>query len=175
MKYTRDQADVPSQAPENAAATVFAMLPGYWRLCRWIPGHGSFSGHASVSAGPAGRLTYSESGTLQLLNGKLLQASREYIYALTEGGITVSRPGSAAGELDTLLHELDFCRISDGYVAEHVHECGEDRYEVTFTAQPPDWLRIEYRVRGPQKDYDMSTEAVRELHDGLPPRSSTVS
>lgn len=117
---------------------------GDWTLERRIHHDGGaqagFQGHASWRAQPGGAL-YTERGSLEM-NGQAFDAERRYVWD------------------DALRVFFDdgrfFHRVppTGGTAA---HWCDPDQYEVRYDfANWPDWEAV-WRVRGPRKDYVMTT------------------
>jgi hypothetical protein len=139
-------------------------LLGHWRLDRSIDDHksgtrGSFHGTAVVVAvspgrGPDadGRASYRETGELRL-GGYSGPASRRLEYAARPDG---------AGVLVSFADGRPFIDLDlrDG-TSHGVHQCRDDRYELTTTVRSQGVVEERWQVRGPDKDYDAVTTLTR--------------
>lgn len=134
---------------------------GCWRLSRRITDRsGGQSGHAEgrvefLRDGAA--LRYCETLTLYLPGQGPISGTRNYVWLPDPVGIAV-----------TFDDGRPFHRIALGQGAPRdVHDCGADRYAVTYDfADWPVWA-VTWEVTGPRKDYRMETLFVREkLREG---------
>ncbi len=129
---------------------------GRWRLRREIEdfaaGHlARFTGTAVFSPEEGGALALTEEGTLRLPGAAPLKASRRYLW----------RPGQG-GAIEILFEDgRPFHVIAPGLKPEAEHLCPPDLYRVAydFTAWP-DWRAV-WRVKGPRKDYRMTSRYTR--------------
>lgn len=126
-------------------------LAGRWALRRSLVDHrtgvtGSFAGDGEVQTlGPRGR--YEERGRLRL--GDHEGSVRRALDLVRSDGAAIDvrfTDGRPFFELD----------LSRG-VAEAVHHCGRDRYELRFEVNAGDLLLEWWRVTGPHKSYDART------------------
>ena len=131
---------------------VLEDFTGQWQLSRAITeasgSKASFSGQAWFTPEGAG-LGYREEGVLQLPGQTPIRAERRYLWqAAPEGGIAVlfsdGRP---------------FHRFDPGQARpEDRHYCDPDIYDVVYDFDRwPEW-RSRWRVTGPRKDYEMTTQ-----------------
>lgn len=154
----------PQYADGSPSARVFALLTGTWTVSREVTGYGEFEGRASFSPDGARQLAYREAGRFRLVTGTELQAYREYVYLLSghpAPTIVVLRTEGPSGPA-SVLHELDFVEDAAGVLtAAHCHRCGRDTYAATFAVTAPDRFELRYRVRGPNKSYDIHSVYVR--------------
>ncbi|MBT0957139.1 trigger factor [Alphaproteobacteria bacterium KMM 3653] len=104
-----------------------------------------FAGQASVTETGA-HWTYAETGHLYLASGQSLVAERSYLWQPSGQGVDISFPDGRA------FHRMD---LSGG--GDH-HWCDPDSYDVTYSfAHWPAWRAV-WRVKGPRKDYVMTTD-----------------
>lgn len=141
----------------SPAQTLFAKLPGLWRLERTIPGQGRLEGHVTFLPQADGQLLYREEGELSLENTPaVLTSARTYLYAQQENRLLIFyNDPHRAGDL---MHELV---LSEAGAAEHTHVCSEDRYTLTLREDGEAALRMTYRVSGPHKNYEMYSVLTR--------------
>lgn len=137
--------------PTSPAQTLFAALPGAWRLHREIDdarfGAGTFEGRATFSPRPDGTLLYEEHGELRL-GAWRGPAWRQWAYALEDDALVIRYPGT-----NTELHTF---RFADDGSAAHVHFCDPDRYSAAFQRLSDGALTLSYVVSGPAKNYRLS-------------------
>jgi hypothetical protein len=140
---------------------------GDWDLDRSIEDHrsgarGTFRGRASVTetlggagAAAAERLLYEEVGEL-LFGAYQGPAHRTLEYVRLDDTSVLLRFGDGRPFI-----EVD---LTAGHCT-RVHDCGEDRYEITMAAVSHDLMEERWRVRGPEKDYDAVT-TLRRIDKG---------
>lgn len=142
-------------------ANLLRSLSGAWQLDREIRGAGAqLHGKATFEPGPGGIFAYRECGTLRLRDGRELSSHRRYTYRPSERGFTV-------GFADGPTIGNDFVRltfdVSDGerLVADDVHHCGDDLYEVRYALALPSAFETIIDVTGPAKAYSLISSYVR--------------
>ncbi|KAI4183997.1 MAG: hypothetical protein LQ346_006198, partial [Caloplaca aetnensis] len=167
---------------------VFDALAGDWIIKRDIKSalptypSGSFCGKAELKGRPPSRekvdkeYLYAEDGTFTADQGLTFQAAKQYVYTYQRTSDTISayfvKPEDGKS-VDYLFHELRFEETSglgslqnrqDEYVirASSYHLCVKDHYTPRYSfhfqkGALHDW-KLEYQVKGPQKDY--VTEAI---------------
>ncbi|GFE76123.1 DUF6314 family protein [Novosphingobium sp. TCA1] len=141
--------------------SLLRSLSGAWQLDREIRGVGAqLHGEATFEPGPDGAFAYRECGTLRLRDGRELSSHRRYSYRPSEGGFTVAfADGPTIGS--------DFVRLTfqalDGerLVADDVHHCGDDIYEVRYVLALPSAFETIIDVTGPAKAYRLISSYVR--------------
>ena len=100
----------------------------------------------------ASRLRWAEEGALTL-GGVQTQARRVYLWRLfAPDGVEV------AYEDGRFFHAF---AMEPGGAAEVRHDCAPDLYEGVYAFEGPDRWRLTWRVRGPRKDYAMTTDHLR--------------
>ena len=142
-------------APDLPRSLTLSDFIGTWRLERQIDDRLTgaplyFSGVAVLSPGGDG-LLYHEQGALRPTGGQVMQSSRSYRWRAVDGRIAVDfddrRP----------FHEFD----PVARIAEAQHWCDPDDYTVRYDlADWPLW-QTHWRVRGPRKDYLMTSRYFR--------------
>lgn len=140
---------------------IFNQLIGTWALRRDIfdkVGESQLLGECQFSKLSDTRLLCEESGILNY-NGHRTDASRSYIYELQDDKIVILY--NDAYRSGDVLHELEFANKDEIIVARHCHECGQDKYDLTFEFSNHGNIKMHYVVKGPHKDYRMATELVR--------------
>ena len=126
---------------------------GTWQITREIDdalsGAARFAGLARITqpeGGAQAAWTYAETGSLTLASGHRMQAERRYLWHPEAGGFRIAFADGRA------FHHLRF-----GAGAQDAHWCDPDQYDVTYALQDwPHWCST-WRVRGPRKDYTMTT------------------
>lgn len=141
---------------------VFRSLPGDWRLSRTVGDQGSMTGVARFRQVEPAVLGYREEGDLRLATGAVLRAACEQRYALEPGGIRITfvRPGIPG----RTLHLLRFALEASGTgaaTASDAHRCEPDTYTGEYRVEGRNRVTIRMRVRGPSKDYVISTSLDR--------------
>jgi uncharacterized protein DUF6314 len=131
-------------------------LSGSWKVDRLVIDHarttiGRLRGKATFR--PSGlELIYEERGTL-IFGEHRGQAEQTYRYDFPEGdgrALVRFRDGRP-------FHDLDLSTGQD----HPRHACPPDIYEGAFLALGPSAWRIEWKVTGPRKDYDLVTTYTR--------------
>lgn len=132
-------------------ARSIADFEGLWRIERGIEDHlaaqrGIFEGRAELA--PAGdHWLWSEAGEMRLGAGPSFAARRDYLWQPEAGGRIAIRFHDGRP-----FHSFD----PEGRPEAH-HWCDPDDYRVTYDfADWPVWRAV-WRVRGPRKDYTMTS------------------
>lgn len=126
---------------------------GLWTLTRTIEDRrnartGRFEGTARFEPAPGG-LDYFEEGRLAFADGTTFAATRRYVWCDAGAGSIEVR--FADGRF---FHR--FCPDESRPAA--FHDCSPDRYRVAYDfGSWPRW-RADWRVIGPAKDYELSSE-----------------
>jgi hypothetical protein len=136
-------------------------LSGAWQLDRDIKAAGAqLRGEAIFEPEPDGAFGYRECGTLRLRDGRELSSHRRYTYRPSERGFTVAfADGPAIGSdfVRLIFDALDGERL----VADDVHHCGDDIYEVRYVLALPSAFETVIDVTGPAKAYRLISSYVR--------------
>jgi hypothetical protein len=141
------------------AGSTADFLRGRWQVERAITDFrsgqsGSFAGRARCAAAPAGSagaLSYHEQGELSFGSHRG-PASRSLLYVpRSDGAVDVRFSGGRP------FFRLD---LRSGTCSAE-HPCGSDSYLVTMRVLGPGAYIERWRVRGPGKDYVMTTTMVR--------------
>jgi hypothetical protein len=140
---------------------TLAFAAGHWRIERVLEDHrsgtgGRFAGRAALTGPdlPGGPLQYLETGELRFgtHTGPATRALR--YQGLPDGTVDV---GFADGHH---FYRLDL----RGGLCTAVHQCGADRYEITYLVLGDDQMEERWRVRGPDKDYRATATLTRWDH-----------
>jgi hypothetical protein len=121
---------------------------GRWRLDRAIMDRnlgqtGAFRGTADLRALTEDVLHYAEAGQVQLGDGPIMTATRDYEWRFVDGHVDVTFSDGAA------FHRF----VPSGAAAGTDHPCGSDFYQVAYDfIKWPDWTAT-WTVSGPRKDY----------------------
>jgi hypothetical protein len=156
----------------TAAVHPALALIGRWRLTRRIEdfragGDAHFEGEALLAPdlGPgegaaeppspgaaAAHLLWAEHGILRI-GGAETQARRSYLWRLGPPDIV-----DVSYEDRRFFHAFV---MAPGGGADVRHDCPPDLYDGAYLFEGPDLWRLTWRVRGPRKDYRMTTEHLR--------------
>lgn len=133
-------------------------LAGRWSLRRVVEGkearQGSMQGVATFRRLESGLMAYREEGRLQLPGGGTFDAFRDYLYDRRTDGFAVF----FAETPPRLFHEIRLREEADGtLVGAAEHPCGRDHYATRYAFQPDGSFVVHHDVRGPRKDYAMTT------------------
>jgi hypothetical protein len=142
-------------------SNTLAFAAGHWRIERVLDDHrsgtqGRFAGQAVLTEPdlPGESLQYLETGELRF-GTHAGPATRALRYqGLPDGTVDVR---FADGHL---FYRLD---LRSGRCAA-VHQCGADRYEITYLVLADDQMEERWRVRGPDKDYQATATLTRWDH-----------
>jgi tRNA A64-2'-O-ribosylphosphate transferase len=179
----------------SSVPTLFHSLVGTWNMYRKITnfhsqgfagdvtGTALFQERAPSASGADSEYLYIESGTFKTTSGAEFQASRRWIWRLSdnsvdsEGNGPVSTPQIVSIHFvkldgvteDYLYNELEFNRDSieeeeNMMVARADHPCGEDFYKSVYKMSLASLgdvevrkFEVEHQVKGPSKDYTSTT------------------
>jgi hypothetical protein len=136
-------------------------LSGAWQLDREIRGAGAqFRGRAVFDPEPGDTFIYRECGTLLLRDGRELSSYRSYTYRPSEREFTVAfADGPTRGNV---FVRLIFDAVDDQQlVANDIHRCGADTYEVRYILGRPGAFETIIDVVGPAKAYRLLSSYVR--------------
>ncbi len=132
----------------RAGAPAPSAFLGRWTIRRRIAdrlgGDARFEGTASVTAA-GDHWLYDEAGEMRLADGAAFRAHRRYLWVPAAGAIEVrfddGRP----------FHRIPLAGGEDS------HLCVRDLYAVSYDFSAwPEWRAV-WRVRGPRKDYTMTS------------------
>ena len=140
--------------------SIFKALEGKWNFHRTISNYGIIEGAATFkkSAIEPHLLHYREEGVLKREDGEHFQVYRDYLYRYKNDRISVF----FAEKTERLFHVLEF-RDATTAVARHI--CSSDVYDATYKFRLEDEFELSYRVKGPKKDYSITTLFTRQLKD----------
>ncbi len=142
------------QAGQGVAMLTLADFEGQWLIRRRIADHltgqeGQFSGKAHLIPAATGPWTWTETGTLAMPGMAPMQAERRYLWSAGGGRIVVAfadgRPFHDFSTADPAAR----------------HWCDPDDYHVRYDFGAWPLWRVEWRVRGPRKDYTMVSHLSR--------------
>ncbi|OWU82911.1 hypothetical protein ATO6_21685 [Oceanicola sp. 22II-s10i] len=135
-----------------------AEFEGAWRLERRVR-HGDgteamFTGIARFSADGDGLMLH-EAGEMRIAGQGAFRAERSYRWSVAGGRIAVWFDDGR------FFHAFDPLATHP----EAGHDCAPDRYDVAYDFSDwPRWRAV-WRVRGPRKDYELSSQYSREADD----------
>ncbi len=142
----------------------YTLFKGFWRFDRRVA---SFAGRPLGNLGKAqGQAVFVSKGPLLLAyreegqhNALGLDFFRHYTYALVGEEIHVLYgDGPQAGQL---YQRLTFDAAKNQLISKEEHLCGADCYSSLYAFSDDDRFTLETTVRGPRKDYTLSTEFTR--------------
>ena len=138
-------------------------LIGRWSLERTIDGQASMRGTAGFEPTADDWIEYREEGELRLANGQRFDAERRYRYSELAGGFAVFFAETPA----RLFHEVTLERRPGSVLAGHAsHLCARDHYRSEYLFAPDDSFSVRHEVRGPRKEYTISTVYRRTVEGG---------
>lgn len=151
-----EQLEKDAKQPTHLAERAFVLLQGNWAIEREITPKGSFQGTASFVLAEDNILTYSEEGTLELADGRIMQGERSHTYILHKDEDRIEilfADGPNKGE-----HFVDINFPSDPdanwpICSGDTHLCILDTYKSIFCFDHEDEFHVTYTVCGPKKDY----------------------
>lgn len=139
-------------------AHIFHGFEGSWKFHRVISTQGNAEGIAQFTPRKADKdcLDYREDGTFYANNGKTYKIFREYLYRLEKDTISVY----FAEKPPRLMHTLEFI-FPTLKSAKALHQCDCDLYEGFYEFDFPEAFNLSYSVKGPKKNYTISTRFER--------------
>jgi hypothetical protein len=105
-----------------------------------------------------GWMAYREEGRLTLPGEETFDAFRDYLYDRAPEGFAVFFPETPP----RLFHEIRLYKDATGALlgaADHL--CGRDRYATRYAFRPDGSFVVQHDVRGPRKDYAITTVYAR--------------
>lgn len=147
----------------GSLAAWFGSLPGEWRIARRLSNGARFRGTAVFRPTGSNRLLLQERGKMRLPTGPVVEAWRDWVWALTpEHWLEIRFAPSAGGGI---YHRLRPALTGDVWRGGAVHPCGHDRYCGLYDLAHRR-IAVMQSVRGPAKDYRLTTILRRELPEG---------
>ncbi|MEO0896690.1 MAG: DUF6314 family protein [Bacteroidota bacterium] len=136
---------------------LFQFLKGEWVFSRTISSFGSTKGVGIFSPLQENHFHYQEEGMTTLDNGRELKSTQEYIYEWTGEQIVIWF--SKLGKKDRPFHYLNFDMDFDNkrWESQDYHLCVADHYWGTYSFDQFGHFTIQYKVKGPKKDYVSTT------------------
>lgn len=144
-------------------ARVFHSLEGPWKFQRFSD-LGNVQGIAKFQKIERNDLHYREDGIFFDTQGKSYRVYREFLYRFGQEEISVF----FAEKPIRLLHTLEFVNplsTTDPVNAKARHLCNCDTYDAEYEFRLPQEFSLTYTVKGPNKDYFMSTFFKRYLQE----------
>lgn len=144
----------------SLARRIFNLLEGKWIINREILNVGRLAGDCTFKREDSqDTLVYQEKGTFHLLsNNESYQASRKYLYKLTDNDIYVFFDDNRFFHQFYLNNKTDTNDLTE-LIITAVHNCSPDVYNIRyeFNLDTPNKFYIIYDVKGPNKDYVSKT------------------
>lgn len=143
------------------ALSIFRWLEGTWSLSRQITGTGKMNGKAVFRLeNPINlnRYHYREEGILTFLTNQSLNFHREYVYEYDENHQIINVYFNENPL--KFFHKLQFS--TDFKSADASHLCINDRYDAYYTFLNENQFGLQYRVKGPKKDYQIISTFTKE-------------
>jgi hypothetical protein len=141
----------------GARDEVFGRLAGVWHFRRHIIPYATVSGIAALTSSRDGRLFYCEQGRLHLADGQILKATRRYLFEESSAGFTVL----FAEDSPRVFHRIALDEENQIWAGEALHICGADHYQSRYEFLTDGSFVVRHVVRGPAKDYLMTTHYTR--------------
>jgi len=137
----------------GGADALFDRLEGAWDLDRTIDTQATMTGIATFKRQDAHTLAYREEGRVQLADGNVLDAHREYLFERAPHGFTVL----FVEVPPRVFHQIELTRDDDSFIGQATHLCTPDVYDSSYCFQADGTFIIRHTVRGPRKDYVSTT------------------
>jgi hypothetical protein len=132
---------------------AFERLNGRWLIHRSIDHQGFMEGLATFDRRRDGQADYHEEGRLHLAGGTF-NAVRNYVYGRLANGFAVFFAETPL----RLFHELHLNSGERGSLhGQGHHACEKDVYWTDYEFVPDGRFVIRHRIRGPRKNYTMTT------------------
>lgn len=139
---------------ETAKNKIFRNLIGAWNISREIENFGRASGVATFAYAEVNTINYREDLKVEPFKADSYEAFREYIYKYIKEEDKIIMYFKDL----QMFSELETCGESK-LSGEHV--CSKDNYKVIFDFLNEDKFVVLYDVKGPEKDYKMTTTYIR--------------
>ncbi len=139
----------------------FNILPGHWHYIRSITNYkdlslsGDGTGNCEFVSVCDNDLLYLESGTFNTKDGCQLKTFNSYFYVFNGVSNNLEKYFVAGQNTKGDL----FYILSDNNTASHL--CGNDTYKASYKVLSESAFVITYSVKGPRKDYILSTTFTR--------------
>ncbi len=117
----------------------------------------SFDGRAAFKKIHPNVMRLKETGAITMPDGSGIEASRYWLWKfvdLNQLDILYDE------EVPRLYHSLSFATNEDGWISEAIHHCGKDDYFGRYKFVE-NLLTIDHQIRGPAKNYDVSSRYSR--------------
>jgi hypothetical protein len=146
--------NMSGEVPVSAMPALQEWLKGPWTFERKITSINSLAGVAYFLEYEDG-LLYSEKLRFPSPSGKVLLAHREYFYRFSEGNLAIYF--AYEGKPADIFMELSLSGLRGKMLARGSHLCLNDFYSGEFEFSGESDFSIIYTVKGPKKDYVIST------------------
>jgi hypothetical protein len=139
----------------NFTGDIFDWLQGTWAFTREVSGYASVEGEARIVPIADGEARYEETALVTLKQGGTLRATQCYLHRrLPQPASGIEVRFCDTGEL---FERLEFQRLADGVLEARARfVCAEDTYVSVFAVRG-ERLHVEHGVKGPRKDYHVTT------------------
>lgn len=132
---------------------IFQQLAGNWNFCRYKNDDKIATGSACFNEITERELHYKEEGKLTVTTS--LDFYKEYRYCLVNGAVKVF---FISQNKKKLFYNLNV--LARNITAQY--KCGNDIYKASYELNFPNQIQISYAVKGPLKDYLLTTIYKRE-------------
>ncbi len=133
--------------------TRFEHFSGQWSFERYISKPElHIKGNARFSRLSQSSLAYRESGTY-IINEIAYDFFQKRIFMYDENSLSVYKNDGS------LLHIFTFTKVTSSSCgsAKHTHQCNLDTYHCLFLFKTEQCFEINYKISGPNKDYEIRT------------------
>tara|TARA_B100000900_G_scaffold102477_1_gene84960 strand:+ start:1745 stop:2176 length:432 start_codon:yes stop_codon:yes gene_type:complete len=96
---------------------------------------------------------YSETGTLNLINGAVLKSKRKYIYRLSRNKLEIYFYETP----EILFQTIELKKNGSMFFGQSTHQCKEDYYNSNYIFKIDSEFKITHNVFGPKKNYKSQT------------------
>lgn len=133
-------------------------LLGHWSFTRKFNNGNCGNGIVEFKNKNVNELEYIENGTLVVRDGKLLNASKKYIYMIFNEKLEIYFFENNKSLFQTIKFEKNNRSIhGTGF-----HKCGKDNYKSKYDFSLDGKFQIKHTVWGPKKNYTSITKFIKQ-------------
>jgi len=126
----------------------FATLAGEWQLIRSISSGEKLEGTCVFDRRDDHSLLATESGELQIADGSIINAHRQWVWQAENDALNVYFPEKPL----RLYHRVNLSLVGNTWTGSGHHDCAPDTYLGEYEISPEN-LIVRQEISGPKKDY----------------------